>query len=121
MDGGILVVDDEADIRELLKELLTMMGFGVTTAENGREALDILAQSRPDLILLDILMPVMSGLGFLKMRQADPLLRTIPVLVMTASMNLRDVPPTADAVIPKPFPLDDLMRQIRELAVARVG
>jgi CheY-like chemotaxis protein len=120
MGGDILVVEDEADIRAFLKDFLTLIGYRVTMADNGREALDILAQWRPDLVLLDVLMPVMDGLSFLKIRQADPSLRTLPVLVMTASVHLRDVPPTADGVIPKPFGLDQLAHQIQAL-VARRG
>src|SRR4051812_43620367 len=111
MGGEILVAEDDEDISAFLKEYLTIQGYSVRMAANGREALDILSTWRPDLIMLDVLMPVMSGLAFLKIRQADPVLRTIPVLVMTASMNLRDVPLTADAVIPKPFELGQLREQ----------
>lgn len=121
MGGEILVVEDDSDIRAFLVECLTMLGHRVRTAGNGREALDMLAEWRPDLILLDILMPVMSGLGFLKVRETDPVLRTLPVLVMTASMNLRDVPTTATAVMPKPFELTQLMRHLGTLMPARVG
>ena len=120
MGGGILVVEDEVDIRVFLKDYLSLMGYRVTLAANGREALDILAEWRPDLVLLDILMPVMSGLGFLRIRQGDPVLRTIPVLVMTASLNLRDVPPTADGIVAKPFVLDQLLHQVRTLVDSRV-
>jgi CheY-like chemotaxis protein len=121
MGGDILVVEYEADIRAFLQDWLTIMGYRVTMADNGRQALDILADWRPDLVMLDILMPVMSGLTFLKIRQADPILRTIPVLVMTASMNLRDVPATADGVVAKPFALDQLLHQVSTLLAPRVG
>src|SRR5262245_48794526 len=88
-------------------------------ADNGREALDILADWRPDVVLLDVLMPIMDGLTFLRIRQADSILSAIPVLVMTASFNLRDVPPTVDGVIPKPFSLDQVSRQIQALVAPR--
>jgi CheY-like chemotaxis protein len=120
MVGDILVVEDEVDIRAFLRCYLTLMGTRVTMAANGREALDILADWRPDLIMLDILMPVMSGLAFLRIRQADPTLRTIPVIVMTASLNVRDVPSTADAVIAKPFDLDQLLHQVGTLVDSRL-
>ena len=121
MGGDILVVEDEADIRAFLRDLLTIMGYRVTTADNGRQALDLLADWRPDLVMLDILMPVMSGLTFLKIRQGDPILRTIPVLVMTASMSLRNVPATADGVVAKPFALDQLLHQVSALRAPRAG
>jgi CheY-like chemotaxis protein len=71
--------------------------------------------------MLDIRMPVMSGFTFLKIRQVDPVLRSIPVLVMTASRNVRDVPSTATAVIAKPFPIDQLIQQLQALVPNRVG
>jgi len=120
MGGDILVVEDDTDIRSFLTECLTLFAYTVRTATNGREALDILADRRPDLIMLDVLMPVMSGLAFLKHREAEPMLRAIPVLVMTASMNVRDVPLTADAVIPKPFDLGQLREQLQRLMPIRV-
>ena len=116
-----MVVEDEADIRAFLKDYLTIMGYSVMLADNGREALDILADWSPDLVMLDIVMPVMDGLTFLKIRQADPVLRTIPVLVMTASFSLLDVPSTADGVVPKPFPLDQLSHQVRALVASRIS
>ena len=121
MGGNILVVEDDIDIRVFLTECLTLLGYTVRTAVHGRDALDILAEWRPDLVMLDILMPVMSGLAFLRTRQADPVLREIPVLVMTASLNLGDVPSTATAVIAKPFPMAELVQQLRMLVPARVG
>src|ERR1044072_311615 len=101
MGGDILVGEDDPDIRGFLVNCLSLWGYSVRTAMNGREALDMLADWRPDLVMLDILLPVMSGLTFLKIRQSDPVLKTIPVLVMTASINVRDVPLTATAVIAK--------------------
>ena len=121
MGGDILVVEDDTDIRAFLTDCLTMLGYSVRTAVNGRDALDILVEWRPDLVMLDMMMPVCSGWDFLKIREADPILRRIPVLVMTASMNLRDVPSTATAVIAKPFPMDQLIQQLRTLVPARVG
>jgi hypothetical protein len=59
--GGILIVDDDPDLREFLRLMLTSMGFKVTSAANGREALDVMEGHDPDLILLDMKMPVMVG------------------------------------------------------------
>ena len=121
MGGRILIVDDDIDIRVTLTHCLSMMGYTVRTAIHGRDALDILRGWRPDVVLLDSLMPVMGGLGFLRNRQADPLLRTIPVLVMAARMNLRDVPRGADGVITKPFALDQLVHQVNSLMSPRMS
>ena len=81
--GGILVVDDDADLRECLQLMLTSMGFEVTSAANGQEALDDMEGHDPDLILLDMKMPVMNGWEFcraLEGRDSRP-----PIVVLTAA------------------------------------
>ena len=121
MGGKILVVEDETDIQAFLGDYLAIMGYTVRQAANGREALDVLAQWRPHLILLDIVMPVMGGLEFLEIRQTERAIRDIPVIVMSASVNLRDMPLAADAVIPKPFEFDQLLNSVKALTSTRVG
>jgi CheY-like chemotaxis protein len=82
----LLLVEDEAPIRAALGEALQEEGFEVVAAANGREALDFLRNSpRPSAILLDLLMPVMDGWDFRHEQLNDPLLRDIPVLVVSAS------------------------------------
>jgi CheY-like chemotaxis protein len=82
----LLIVEDDADIREALAGLLEMEGFHVIGCPNGREGLDWLRKSpKPDLILLDLMMPVMSGEEFIDIRTKDPVLSKIPVCVLTAS------------------------------------
>lgn len=82
--GPILVVEDEAGTRELLSRILEGAGWEVASAENGRVALEKLAETQPALILLDLLMPVMNGFEFLsRLRQSEPG-RSIPVIVLTA-------------------------------------
>jgi CheY-like chemotaxis protein len=81
----ILVVDDEPTIRALLVEDLTHAGYTVTTACNGLEALERAYECRSDAVLLDLLMPVMDGLGFLRERQAQPDLARVPVVVLSAA------------------------------------
>jgi CheY-like chemotaxis protein len=68
----ILIVDDDADSRELLSELLAKEGYAVVCAENGRDALDYLSRSIPSLIILDLMMPIMSGWEFRERQRADP-------------------------------------------------
>ncbi|MBC8132351.1 MAG: response regulator [Deltaproteobacteria bacterium] len=84
--ASILVVDDDFDIREVLCEILTSEGYRVVDAANGSDALSRLrGDGPPSLVLLDLRMPVMDGYEFLKRRDADPVLRGIPVIVLSAT------------------------------------
>ncbi len=80
----ILVIDDMPVFREPIAATLRMQGFDVSCAGDGQEGLDIARQENPDLILLDMSMPVMDGLGFLKHRQDDDQLNQIPVILLSA-------------------------------------
>jgi CheY-like chemotaxis protein len=83
----ILLVDDMAVIRDPLSIVLRQRGYQVVCAANGQEALDLLPVVEPDLVLLDVSMPVMDGLTFLRLVRADPSRRHLPVIVMTANTN----------------------------------
>jgi CheY-like chemotaxis protein len=113
----ILVVEDDLDLREALAELLEGRGFRVSTATNGADALQRLEtmQDPPDVILLDLMMPIMDGYGFLDARRLQPLLASIPVIVVTAAhvldrARLGDLTP----VIPKPIQVPQLMTALRQ-------
>ena len=80
----VLVVEDDADTREMLRRMLERDGFAVVEAADGRAGLDRLAEHRPSLILLDLLMPQMNGFEFLAELQTRPEWRSIPVVVVTA-------------------------------------
>lgn len=84
MDSYILVVDDDADLRELLAEALTSLGYAVEQAENGRVALNTLEEHLPALVLLDLKMPIMSGWAVLEALKNMPHAAGIPVLVISA-------------------------------------
>lgn len=119
MIGGqgqtVLVVDDEHAIVEALGELLAWDGFGVRTASNGHEALAALRDGPVDLVILDVMMPGLDGLRTVDALAADPALRTIPVILMSAApLPVRERPPWA-AALQKPFDLGTL-----RAAVARV-
>jgi CheY-like chemotaxis protein len=86
----ILVVEDHADLREMLAVLLESEGYEVDTAQNGAEALNALSASRPALILLDLMMPVMSGDEFRRRQLADARYRDVPVICMTAAHDGRE-------------------------------
>ena len=114
MPRNILLVDDDPDSRMLVAEALVEKGYRVQQAENGRHALELLAGGTsppPDMILLDLMMPVMDGWQFLAARSLDPRLASIPVLVlssmevMKASLEPNDV----HGIVRKPFDLDELV------------
>ena len=84
MRKKILVVDDESDIRELLKARLVHNGYECLTAEDGREAVKIAKETIPDLIILDLIMPGMDGIETQKALKADPATKNIPIVGFTA-------------------------------------
>jgi len=87
----ILVVDDQENIRQLYQDFLSKKGYKVETAENGRKALESVDIASPDLILLDMNMPVMDGKEFLKLVKADEKHKAIPVLLITAVENISEI------------------------------
>ena len=109
----ILVVDDEHDIRELIAEALALEGYDVSTASDGQIALEQAQANLPDLILLDLMMPVMSGWEFMEAQRRDPELASIPVLVVTASFD-SEVGGAA-ALMRKPFDLETLLPIVARL------
>jgi CheY-like chemotaxis protein len=112
----LLVVDDDEHIRDALADILSDEGYVIDTANQGQDALDRLrsTDTLPDLILLDLMMPVMDGTELLKRLKADPRLAGIPVVVLTA-MGQRATVTTADAVFAKPVDLNALLEQIQRL------
>jgi DNA-binding response OmpR family regulator len=108
----ILIADDDASIRRLLTMSLRYRGYQVIEARNGREALTEMRGGNADLVLLDLMMPEVSGWDVLRERTADPSLQRIPIIVMTATnernvtVGLLNAP--VDAVIAKPFDIDAL-------------
>jgi CheY-like chemotaxis protein len=113
--SSILLIDDDRDIRETLGELLTMIGYHVTLACHGREALDILeGGASPDLILLDLMMPVMDGYEFREAQRKLPGGSEIPVFVMSASPIEGQDGLDAARIFRKPFDLDELFEALAE-------
>jgi len=113
----ILVVDDEKDVVELLKFLLEKDGHQITTAYNGREALDLIAQNKPELILLDVMMPEMDGYTVQTQLLNNPDTKNIPIIVLTAKGQLKDVfalSTNVKAYMEKPFDPKSLRVKIKE-------
>lgn len=112
----VLVIDDEFGIVDSLSEVLSERGFTVTSASNGKDALRRVMERRPDLILLDYMMPVMDGQEMLRQLQADAELRQIPVVMMSA-VPRSSLPQTCTPAgfLRKPFDLDGLFEEVARL------
>lgn len=116
----IVLVDDEPDIRTVAEIALSAIGgWDVRLAASGEEALAQLAAAETDLILIDVMMPGMDGLGVLSRLRADPRWAKLPAIFMTAKVQQREVAQYlalgACGVIPKPFDPLELPQQIRTL------
>jgi adenylate cyclase len=113
--GRVLVVDDNRMNRLMLERALEMAGHSVVSAENGREALDILADDPPDVVLLDIVMPELDGVSVLEQIKTDPTLQHLPVIMISAVDEIESVVECieigAEDYLPKPF--DPVLLQAR--------
>jgi DNA-binding response OmpR family regulator len=114
MPKKILAVDDNSELRTLLKSYLTQEGYSVTTASNGQEALFVARQEKPDLVILDLMMPEMDGYDFMRAfsREADA-----PVIILTAKLEENDkvlgLELGADDYVTKPFSMRELTARVR--------
>ncbi|RKY41142.1 MAG: hypothetical protein DRP85_07075 [Candidatus Makaraimicrobium thalassicum] len=118
MAKKILVADDEIDILTVIAFRLESLGYEVLTAVNGKEALDSIQKQTPDLILLDLRMPVMDGYEVCRRLKSDEKLKHIPVILLTASVVSEMVQKTreleADDYVIKPFIAEELAEKIRK-------
>jgi DNA-binding response OmpR family regulator len=114
MEATILIVDDQAAVRSVLNDYLSGVGYTVYTARHGREAMLAARQLKPDLILLDIVMPQMDGLEFLRSYRQD---RDTPIILLTArdqeSDKILGLELGADDYVTKPFGMPELVARIR--------
>lgn len=114
----VLVVDDEEGIQQTLREVLDIEGYEVVVASNGRQALDIISRWLPDVIVLDLMMPVMSGRAFREAQLALPDGGDgVPVVVISGARDARGRAEAigAAAVIVKPFDLDDVVTTVERV------
>jgi two-component system, cell cycle response regulator DivK len=97
MSKRILVVEDQPDNRQIIRDMLAPTDYEITEAENGEEALAAIAKQRPDLILMDIQLPIMDGYTATSRIKADASLRSIPIILLTRSVakKKRREPPAA--------------------------
>jgi K+-sensing histidine kinase KdpD len=112
----ILVIEDEDLIRESLEDLLSVEGFEVITAENGERGVSLASQRHPDLILCDVMMPILNGFGVLEQLRQDKTLSTVPFLFLTSMMDRRStrrgMSLGADDYLEKPCTKDELLEAI---------
>jgi adenylate cyclase len=116
--GKILVVDDIPENVRLLEAVLVPRGYEVLTATSGREALSVVASARPDLILLDVVMPGMDGYAVCQALRDDEETAVLPVIMVTSGMGAekrKAIESGADDFIPKPFDHDELLTRVRSL------
>ncbi len=119
MSMRVLVIDDEPELCDLLKLRLTEEGFDVETALNGAEGLLAAHARRPDLILLDIAMPILDGNATLAALRKSPTTRDVPVVILTAIDNpntmARSWASGIDFYITKPFELEELVLLVKRV------
>jgi DNA-binding response OmpR family regulator len=119
MSKTILAVDDEKHIVRLVQINLQKEGYNVVTASNGREALDKVNAERPDLIIMDVMMPELDGFGALKILKEDEDTATIPVIMLTAKAQDADVfqgwKSGADLYLTKPFNPQELITFVKRI------
>ena len=116
----VLVVDDDAAIRALVVELLDDAGYAVLEADRGKTALRLAREHVPSVVLVDYVLPDMSGLDLLEQLRGQRASRSIPVMLVSGRAHqLVDRDHGADRVLAKPFDIDVLLEQVESLARAR--
>jgi CheY-like chemotaxis protein len=108
----ILVVDDEPDQRFLLRRILERAGHEVAEAEDGSVALGVIRDACPDLLVTDMMMPVMTGTELIRCVRGEPAMAHIPILAVSGDSHLAGA---ADAVVPKPYDLLELIAVVDRL------
>jgi two-component system, cell cycle response regulator DivK len=118
MKRRILVAEDQEDNRRILRDLLTNSGFDMIEATNGMDALAAAAAQKPDLILMDIQLPLLDGYEVTRRLKADPNLRAIPIIVVTSYALSGDEDKAraagCDAYVTKPYSPRVVLAKIRE-------
>ena len=118
MSKRILVVEDQPDSRQIIRDMVASTDYEITEAENGEEALAAIAKQRPDLILMDIQLPIMDGYTATRLIKTDPDLRSIPIIAVTsyalASEEKKARAAGCDDYVTKPFSPRQLLAKIRQ-------
>jgi DNA-binding response OmpR family regulator len=119
----ILVVEDDPDLRTILRLQLASQGYEVIETTNGAEGFAAIQEQDPSCVILDLMMPVMDGFGFLKRARSILALQDIPILILTASEDernrIRGYQYQADSYMSKPYDLDELTEEVGRLCQSR--
>jgi len=115
----ILIVEDDPDLRTILRLQLLSQGWEVVEAVNGAEGFEVVKRDIPDCVILDLMMPVMDGFGFLKRARSLMDLQDVPILILTASEDernkLKGFQYQADSYMSKPYDLEELTVEVQRL------
>lgn len=121
----ILLADDNPPSRELMREILEASGHLIVEAINGRDALNLIRENQPELVFLDLQMPVLDGFSVIRKLRTDVRFRSLPVVAVTASAMLGDreraIAAGFDSYIAKPISLDEVRKQIELLSSRGLG
>jgi len=118
MRKRILVVEDQPDNCQIIRDMLAPTDYEITEAEDGQQALEAIAKQRPDLILMDIQLPIIDGYTATRKIKADPAMRSIPIIAVTSyalsgeEKKAREA--GCDDYVPKPFSPRQLLAEIRQ-------
>lgn len=119
-NGLILLVEDDHDIRVAVRQSLEMAGYLVQSAPNGRDALRLIKKQIPDLIILDMVMPLMDGEEFLRLKNSDETLKAIPVVLISAyeeKLKINSETPN----MKKPLDLDMILQKVPEIIAKKLS
>ncbi len=111
----VLVVDDEPVVRAVVRDVLREEGYAVVEAPDGRTVLEILDRERPDLVLMDVMMPGIDGREVYRVLRSREDLPDVPVVMMSAAARADRLDPSIAGFLPKPFDLDRLMETVVQL------
>lgn len=122
----VMIVDDEESVRKIFRQALTNRGYSVVEAENGKDAVDMASKEPPDLVIMDLVMPVMNGVEATKRLRKLPRCTNIPIIAVTAFELSELVLPEEEkelwnAVILKPVELDRLYKTVECLLAEQVS
>ena len=117
MEKRILVVEDNMLVQEVYASALQQLDCEVVTADDGQEALELAAEETPDLIIMDVMLPGVSGLDLVRQMKADPALKDVPIIVVTTMATAGDeskvLESGTDAYLPKPIQVDQFIEAVR--------
>ena len=124
MAKKVLVIDDEPEMLSLVKYTLEQGGFEVSTCDNGRTAWDEIAKVKPDVLILDVMLPGIDGYSLQLKISQDPGLKDLPIIILTAlepSKTLFQKFPQVVGFMTKPFKTEELLKTVKSAADGRVG